>query len=397
MRRINIGLKFPTDRRFLFVSIIYLLCLFSIGCSKRRINNADHRELQTPESISSTNFSFTDGGCFQLPLAGRFRLVKATTQQDVESGPALNATLLDSESLLRQHNKIGELSPNGQFILNSEKTVVGYSFRIFDHENSYAHDCLDEPVRFHDYYPMRTSFCPDCNSKFKDIEIHSLEGLNHIFSIEFVDFSSCGFSPGIWEDLRSMSESGSLRGISLWNGEGFLDVRGGIIAPRISGLAVNIEAASRLREFGDAFPSLSFLAVTVPDRKSINTLFGLIKQSFPNLKGLMIGNSRWPGSEFDQLPKGRESHAKLRVSLKQIPPGMEWICVDGGLMALDDMEKFDEFGVKLRYKEGYSSLKLIIDRHVEVVFMGFGYSAGGARSMHVGEYKTLEKYWRSKP
>lgn len=379
-------MKYRNKKTKYFISQILLLSLLllifvisSTGCKK----NTSH---------------LSENGGFQLPLNGFSQIFKTQVAEQVESVYSDNLSLSSAENFLRNNNNIKESSPRGHFILDSTMKAVGYSLFLFDHEDSRFIDINNTSNTIHEFIPkIQTSYCSYCKLKQDKIKIRTLKGLNQINSLEFIDFASCTFAAEIWGDLQSMSEEGSLRGISLTNGERLLNVRDNHIAPKIKGLAVHLTNTTRLKEFGLAFPSLTFLCIAIPDRNSINDLFrdDILKQYFPNLKGLVIGSSTWPYTEFNNFPKGRESPSAIRFSPQRIPPGIEYICIDGNLMALADMMNYDEFGAKLRYKSGRSSKKAKLDRNIEVVYMGYGFSAGGgARSMNAFEYGMLDKYWR---
>jgi hypothetical protein len=336
---------------------------------------------------------------FQLPINEVLKAVDVgILKNDVSvlGSQVKNLQLVEAVKTFEESNNIKSNS-TGCFMVNSSEEVIGYSiwpyFALIDNPDAYSPE--RKPGAPYDIVPqIRWSYS---NTEIiDDITVKSLDGIKKLKTVEFINFNSVGFASGIWTELADMSKSGALRGISLVNGESLIRMRNNEVVPQIKGLVVHLSKVSSLKRFGAAFPNLAFLCVAVSNREEINVLFqeDMLRVNFPNLEALMVGDSSWPDSGSCRSPAGRDTDARIRLNPQRVPQGVKWICIDGNLLSTDDMIRYDEFGARLRYNNGRASMKLKPDREIDVVYMGFGFSAGGARSMKVWEYSTLEKFWR---
>ncbi len=335
---------------------------------------------------------------FLLPLDEAMRIVdvgvmKRPAKEKVKFSDE-SASLLKASQHFDQANSLVN-NTDGCFMFNKADQLIGYSLSSMSNSIDLV---APELNNIYEYIPAmrwpRTTYGAATKAS-----VETLNGIINMKSLEFISFDAVQFRNGIWKDLEVMSHDGNLRGLSMINGDNFLDVRDGSVLPNIRGLCIHLRDADRLAEVGKAFPNLSFICVAFPDRNSVNSIFrkNLLRNSFPNLKALMLGDSLWPDSNVLKVDRGRDVAPQIRFSSDSINKEIEWIGIDGYMLANADMENYDVFAAELIYGKGGTILKRTECKNIQVVFMAFGFSARGARSMKVWEYAQLEKYWRSRP
>ncbi len=389
--------------------VIFLVCVslelaVISGCKDSPVSRSTKDRAVIDMSSADVGPAVVTCGGVQLPLNEITTVVKVCSRKGGytcrKSSVASRKMSAAWESVISTNN-IKNSPACCHFILGSSMEVIGFSF-----SSSLLEGCTDladssfgglEVVRnvFPSYRGMGDLHSTD------SIQIASLGNLKYYSEIEFFDFGSCGFENGIWKELAQMSRSGKLRGVSTLDGESFLGVRGGTVIPELRGLVVKVKDISKIREFGEAFPNLSFLCVAVERREQINALYNdvLSKNYFPHLKAIMVGESEMCKSELFHNGYYEDKHDDKGIVLDPnfVPPSVKWIGMDGNLMARNDMIRYDAFGARLRFREGKGSLKVEPDRDIDVVYMGYGFSSRGARGVCRFEYAMLEKYWRLEP
>jgi len=219
------------------------------------------------------------------------------------------------------------------------------------------------------------------------ISVRSLGSLVALKQIEFIDFGIAGFSSDIWDSLTRVAPVIGLRGLALFRARELFDLRKGQVVPDIAGLVVHIESIHDLENAGKAFPNLSFLCVCAPSGRILAELLNkqVMVRGFTNLRCLYIFSNR--SGKLPDLANQDFIHY-------DVPPRLEFLCIQGALLSEINMDIYDSFARSERFVSPVTPNHLVQRRNIDIVFSGFGYANGGARAIKIFEYNEAERFWR---
>ena len=303
-------------------------------------------------------------------------------------------------SSFSKENRIYLKYPYGNFLVSEKLQAIGFS--------------LLPMLTFTDVMPLglvgwpadSKASLPDVSWSFHDmpalewnchkISIRSVESLSKIKELEFIDFDYAGFEEGIWQSIAKLASTGSLIGLSMVRGGDFLEKRGNIIIPEIRGLAVHVETVEQVAAFGQAFPNLSYVSLSMDGTNLIGDMMerNTLNSAFPHLKALFLGRSTlMTHEEWQDEPVRRKDH-EIRMYPSRFPTSLEWLCVDGGLLSIQEMVHYDRLAAEFRhYRPGGFNWEVVY-RDIDVVFCGIGYAGGSARSIRENEHHKMDRFWR---
>lgn len=314
---------------------------------------------------------------------------------------AICELLQETGSAFLKENSVSLMDPLGTFFVDLELKVIGltlhtnedasYDYRSAGRVGNWNGDNSGWSPLSCRSYPINV---PIGQTKSAGIRLRSIDSLLRIGRIDFIDFGLAGYSNGIWESLARTAPLVGLKGMVVFRAKEMLDVRHGRVIPEISGLVVHVSSIKHLREYGQAFPNLKFLCLCIPNGDLIAEIVtqGILAQHFPNLKGLAVVSDRL-STTADEI--ALREQPTIFFTNDFVPSRIEWVCLDGCLLSMQNMKRYDHFALRLRYKSPLRFDNVIRNRDVDVLFMCNGFAGGGARAIEIYEYFRAERYWRA--
>lgn len=302
-------------------------------------------------------------------------------------------------SSLSKTNRMDLEYPYGHFLISENLQVIGLSLL----PRLTYHDVMplglvgwptDSKAGLSDVFGSVDNW-PTMERNCRKISIRSVEPLSKLKELELIDFVYAGFEDGVWQSIAKLASNGSLRGLSMVRGADFLERRSDTVIPGITGLAVHVETVEQVAAFGQAFPNLSYVSLSMDGTNLIGEMMrqNTLNSAFPNLKALFIGGSTSMTAEEWLNGPARGNDRELRMDPSCFPESLEWLCVDGGLLSIREMQQYNDLGRKFRHHTPKGFKREVAHRDVEVVFFGMGF-AGYARSIKEYEHHTMDRFWR---